>query len=609
MLMLTQDSPASVLEWLAEQPTLARTIAAARRLEAARDERLPAVRYAILRNMTLEPGLPASVAIETARLGMNASVYLGDFDNVQGDVYDARSSLYESAPDMIIVALRLHVLAPRLVHEFAGLDGGEIGRLSSSVLVRMRGFVEAIRERSRALVLVHNFERPIRPAYGTLDRAAAGGQLATIDRLNADLAALCTELGAHVVDVDGELSRLGYEQGLDDRYWHLARSPYSLAMHGRLAGAYAKTAAALKGKNKKCLVLDCDNTLWGGVIGEDGMAGIKLGASAPGSAFVEFQAAILDLYHRGVLLAINSKNNEADAMEVFERHPQSLLKPHHFVAKRINWNDKAANLCEIAAELNIGIDALVFVDDNPVECRFVRERVPEAVIVELPRDPSRYARLLRDMPYFETLALSEEDRRRSEMYRAQAHRSELEASSGSMDEFLRSLDMVLTIRGGDAFSAPRIAQLTQKTNQFNLTTRRYGEAEIEAAIADPARRVLCAELTDTFDSSGIIAVALTRDEGEDVSIDTYLMSCRVIGRGVEEALLAKIAADACERGRRRIVGEYLPTAKNGLVRDFYERLGFIEREGSERRWWTLALDGALPEPPAWFKAIVDEAKR
>jgi FkbH-like protein len=357
-------------------------------------------------------------------------------------------------------------------------------------------------------------------------------------------------------------------------------------------------------------VLDCDNTLWGGVVGEDGIAGIKLGASAPGSGFVEFQAAILDLYHRGILLAINSKNNEADVLEVLEHHPQSLLRPRHFAAMRVNWNDKATNLREIAAQLNIGLDALVFADDNPVECRLVRERVPEVVTIELPSDPSRYARLLRDLPYFDTLTLSDEDKRRTEMYRAEAQRSQLQASSGSMDEFLASLEMVLTLRAGDPFTTPRIAQLTQKTNQFNLTTRRYTEAEIEAAIADPRRTVVCAELTDTFDRSGIIAVAITHDEGDsgegETIIDTLLMSCRVIARGVEHALIAHVASEARARGRRVLVGEFLPTAKNGQVAGLYERFGFRERPGSQGRWWTLDLEGEIPAPPAWFKAIVFE---
>jgi FkbH-like protein len=588
------------------QPTLAKLLGAARKIDARKDALL-SVRFAVLRNYTVEPGFPATLAIESARRGLGASLYLGDFDNVQSDVFDAQSALYASEPDVCVLALRLHVLAPKLAIEFAGLDADEKQRLVAAVTERMRGFVAALRERTRAIVLVHAFELPLRAAFGAIDAVRADGQQATIAGLNAALAQICREHGAYLVDINAEIAALGYERALDDRYWHIARAPYTLALQTRLARTYVAFAAALKGKNKKCLVLDCDNTLWGGVIGEDGIAGIKLGATSPGSAFVEFQAAILDLYHRGILLALNSKNNEADAMEVFATHPQSLLKPEHFVAKRINWTDKATNLREIAAELNIGIDSLVFIDDNPVECRLVRERLPDVETIELPRDPSRFARLLRDLTLFETLTLSDEDRRRSEMYRAESARTKLAASSGSMAEFLASLEMTLKIRRGDAFTIPRIAQLTQKTNQFNLTTRRYAEADIAAMLADDACDVLSVELSDMFDNAGIIAVALTRDEGDDVVIDTYLMSCRVIGRGVEEALLAKLAASARARGRKRLVGEYLPTAKNELVREFYERLGFIERPGSDRRFWTLDLQAADPQAPTWFATILDEA--
>ncbi len=600
------ESLAEVVAAFDAQPTLAKLLGAARKIDARKDELLP-VRFAVLRNYTVEPALPAALSIESARRGLGASLYLGEFDNVQGDVFDANGPLYASEPDVCILALRLHVLAPKLVTEFAGLDAAERERLVTAVVERMRGFVSALRERTRAIVLVHGFELPARPALGILDPSKADGQRATIDGLNRALADSCREHGAYLVDVDAEIATLGHERALDDRYWHIARAPYTLALQTRLARTYVAFAAALKGKNKKCLVLDCDNTLWGGVIGEEGIAGIKLGATSPGSAYVEFQAAILDLYHRGILLALNSKNNEADAMEVFQTHPQSLLKPEHFVAKRINWTDKATNLREIAVELNIGVDSLVFVDDNPVECRLVRERLPEVATIELPPDPSRFARLLRDLTLFDTLTLSDEDRRRSEMYRAESARTKLAASSGSMAEFLASLEMTLRIRRGDAFTIPRIAQLTQKTNQFNLTTRRYAEADIVAMLADDACDVLSVELSDMFDNAGIIAVALTRDEGDDVLIDTYLMSCRVIGRGVEEALLAKLAASARARGRTRLVGEYLPTAKNALVREFYERLGFTERPGSDRRFWTLDLQGANPQAPTWFRTILDEA--
>ena len=517
--------------------------------------------------------------------------------------------IFAYEPDIIVVALRLHVVAPDMIHRFASLTPHQVEELSDSIIARQSSFLDAIRKNSTATILVHNFERPHRPAFGFLDRRLSGGQIQTIDALNRRLSELVESVGGFVVDIDGILSRIGYDQGLDDRFWHLARAPYSLATQFSIAESYASAAAALKGKAKKCLVLDCDNTLWGGVIGEDGLAGIKLGASAPGSAFVEFQAAILDLYHRGILLAINSKNNEQDAMEVFEQHPQSLLKPHHFVAKRINWNDKASNLREIAAELNIGIDSLVFVDDNPVECRLVKERVPEVVTIELPRDPSRYARVLKELPYFNSLNISDEDRRRSEMYRSASQRKDLQSGSASMDEFLASLKMRLKIGVADEFSIPRIAQLTQKTNQFNLTTRRYSEADVRTMSEDVDMTVLFVELCDMFDDLGIIAVAIVEHENDRSRIDTFLMSCRVIGRGVEQALLSTVADLARDRGYGQVVGEFLLTAKNSLVKGFFLENGFEQLDAVDTQWWRLVLADRSISPPKWFHEILQPAKR
>ena len=601
---VTQVDPRSaIVAVLDSESTMAKHIAAASKIDRLTSEE-DIVRFAIVRNITLEPGLPAALKVEAAKSGLTARVSLGEFDAAQQEAFDPAGVLYAAQPDIAIVALQLRTLAPRLVLDFASLSGAQIGDLVASTLERVVGIVMAIRERSSAVTLVHNFELPIAPAFGILDAQREGGQAAVVAALNAELARRITAISAcYIVDVDRLLSRAGYETALDDRYWHIGRAPYSFAFLQRLAREYVKFAAALKGKSKKCLVLDCDNTLWGGVIGEDGFNGIALGETYPGSAFLEFQAAIRDLYSRGVMLAINSKNNWSDAYAVFESHPNSLLRPDHFVAMKINWNDKVQNLREIAAELNIGLDSLVFIDDNAFECQFVREMLPQVTTIELPSDPTRYARLLRTSGLFDTLALSDEDRRRTEMYRSEARRSELKATSGTIDDYLASLDMVLTISHGTPFSVPRIAQLTQKTNQFNLTTRRYSEDDVQKMLADPAWRVYYAELEDRFDKAGIIAVALVHDAGRIARIDTFLMSCRVIGRGVERALLAKIAADSAERGCISLHGELVVSAKNNLVHDFYEKNEFARMPDAAGGWWALDLEAALPSAPPWFAAI------
>lgn len=525
------------------------------------------------------------------------------FDNGQDVVFDKKSTLFAASPDIIAVALRLHSLAPALVQQFTSLKAHDLATLVHNSLTTIETFIRAIRDRSTALIAVHNFEMIHLPAYGLLDAQMSGGQTETLRAMNRRLREIVSQVsGAFIIDVERLVSRVGYENAIDDRYWHVGRAPYKASFQRDIAREYVKLARALKGKNKKCLVLDCDNTLWGGVVGEDGLSGIKLGTTNPGSAFVEMQAAILDLYNRGILLALNSKNNHADAYEVFQRHPDSLLRPEHFVAMRINWEDKVSNLRQIAAELNIGLDSLVFVDDNPFECEYVRDALPQVETVELPADPSRYAGIIRGIDSFDTLTLSEEDRRRSELYRAESARIELRTSAGSMGDYLRSLGLKIAVHKGDAFHVPRIAQLTQKTNQFNLTTRRYSESDITAMLADPSWRVYYAELEDKFSRAGLVAVALTRDDGAICTIDSYLLSCRVIGRGVEQAFLSKVADDARERGARRLVGEFIPTAKNAVAADFYGALGFVKRGETA---WELDTTAAIAVPDWFVEASAD----
>ncbi|BDI33114.1 hypothetical protein CCAX7_51650 [Capsulimonas corticalis] len=594
------------LNWLDSDPSTARHLSAAGKLDKITDETLVPVKIAVLRNFTLEPTFAPCLKVKSYAAGLKPEIFLSGFDSAPQEVFMDGSDLYQFQPDIVAFAMRLHTLAPALVGSFASLSPEECDTQVESVLNRVVSFVRAVRERSSAVILVNNFELSAIPSYGVLDAQSSYGQHVVIRRLNALLREQIETIGsAYIVDVDHLISRIGYDSAIDNRYWHIGRAPYTLALQRRLAAEYVKFAAALKGKNKKCLVLDCDNTLWGGVIGEDGMDGIKLGATHPGSAFLEFHAAIIDLYHRGVLLALNSKNNEADAMEVFEKHPSSLLKTHHFVAKRVNWSDKASNLREIAQELNIGLDSLVFVDDNPFECEFVREALPQVKVIQLPADPTRFAAELYDKANFDTLALNDEDRRRSTMYQAEAQRHELKQSVGSMEEYLRSLEINLTIAPVSAFSIPRIAQLTQKTNQFNVTTRRYSEEQVTAMANSEDWLVCYAQLKDRFDDAGIIAAAFVHAEGDMAVIDTLLMSCRVIGRGVEQALLSSLAHAGLKRGCTRLLGQYIPTPKNGLVTELFPSNGFEPDPERGDGWWKLDLRGPLAESPNWL-IVTDE---
>jgi FkbH-like protein len=331
------------------------------------------------------------------------------------------------------------------------------------------------------------------------------------------------------------------------------------------------------------------------------MQGIRLGADYPGAAFQELQRALLDLSRRGILLAVCSKNNPADAMEALSTHSGMILQPRDFAAMRINWNDKAQNLREIASELNIGMDAIAFLDDNPVERQQVREQAPEAIVIRLPEDPMEYAQTVRDCPWFERLTLSEEDRQRGDFYAAQRERVELEQTVTSREDFYRSLEQVAEIAPVNPQTLARVAQLTQKTNQFNLTTRRYSDQQIAEMASCPGCRVWTLRVKDRYADNGLVGVAILRTEAEICEIDSFLMSCRVIGRTVETALLAHLAADARQQGASLLQGWFLPTKKNAPAQEFYRDHGFEMADRTEEGvLWKLDLHEKEIRTPEWI---------
>jgi FkbH-like protein len=349
--------------------------------------------------------------------------------------------------------------------------------------------------------------------------------------------------------------------------------------------------AAIRGKSRKCLVLDLDNTLWGGVIGDDGLEGIVLAqGDSTGEAFLDVQRAALELRDRGIVLAVSSKNEDAVARAPFVSHPEMLLREHHVAVFQANWNDKATNIAAIAQELSLGIDSLVFLDDNPVERGLVRQMLPAVAVPELPEDPALYARTLAAAGYFESVTFSAEDRKRADFYQDNSRRVALQSRVGDLDAYLESLDMEIVFRPFDATGRSRITQLINKSNQFNLTTRRYTEPEVAAWEADPEAFTLQVRLLDAFGDNGMISVVICRrGSAARWEIDTWLMSCRVLGRRVEQMVLRELLLHARERGIETLVGTYLPTAKNAMVKDHFEKLGFTlaSRDASGGTTWEL----------------------
>jgi FkbH-like protein len=573
------------------------------RIDRARGQlALPGCRVAVLRSFTVEPLVPLLRAAGAAR-GLDLTVHVGDFAAYAQELLDPGSAVYRFAPDVVILAVRTADLAPDLWSGFAELGPDQVRAAADRVLGELASWMDALRRHSAARLVVHGLELPDTPSQGVLDAQLDGGQRETIRRINTGLIGLARQRpGVYVLDYDALVARHGHRAWHDERRWRTARLPIASSCLVYLAEEWLRFLCPLAGRTAKVLALDLDNTLWGGVVGEDGVAGLALGAEHPGAAYQDLQRAVLDLHRRGVILAVCSKNNHADAMEALERHPGMLLRPEHFAALRINWNDKATSLREIAAELDLGLDALAFVDDNPAERELVRQALPEVGVIDLPPDPYGYARALRSAPQFERLVLSAEDRERGRYYAGERLRTELERTAPSLEDFYRSLEMEAEIAPVSPETLPRAAQLTQKTNQFNLTTRRRGEPELSALAADPAWRVYAARLRDRFGDSGLVGVLITRTDGDTREIDTFLMSCRVIGRTLETALLATVVEQARLDGVARLSGWYLPTRKNGQVRELYRAHGFTcveERDGASR--WELDPRRADIAPPPWIK--------
>ncbi|UYV11313.1 MAG: HAD-IIIC family phosphatase [Phycisphaera sp.] len=563
----------------------------------------------VLRSFTLEPVVPLARAC-MAEYGVDLRVRLGEFNAWTQELLSPASAVYQDpSPDAIVLAVQTRDTSPALWFESATLDGSALADEADRVAEAILGPLRALRERSQAHVIVHALEKPAAPATGILE--SSGGQAVTqsaaIDRVNAKLREAAASMpGVYVLDYDGLIARFGRDRWYDEDKFLTVRLPMVAEALLPLAREWSKHLLPALGRQAKCLVLDLDNTLWGGVVGEDGPTGIRLGVEHPGAHYMAIQRAALDLYHRGILLALCSKNNPDDAMEVIEKHPHMVLGPEHFAAVRVNWTDKAQNLREIAADLNIGVDSLVFLDDNPVERELVRSLTPEATVLEPASDhPRDMLAAVRNCPLFERLALSGDDRKRGQMYAQQRQRAELESSAGSLADYLRSLEMEADVGLLDASSdgaiIERVAQLTQKTNQLNTTTKRYTVQQIRSMAGDPAWRIYWVGVRDRFGDNGIVGVMIANTNSKAWELDSFLMSCRVIGRTVETCMLATLAEHARQAGAPALRGWFLPTKKNPPAEAIYREHGFAELERTDEGvLWGLDIVADAPEQPQWI---------
>ncbi|MEE9433206.1 MAG: HAD-IIIC family phosphatase [Sphingorhabdus sp.] len=528
--------------------------------------------------LSILPGGTFDMVIETlpaaaARSGIELSVCAAPAEQVEQSAYNPQSDAIAFSPDVTLIAVD---------HRWLGLDRPSLDPAVSNAKIdsaydRLRDIVRAISDSTGAPAIVCSLPTPPLPLFGNFDGRVAGTVRQMIVEFNARLHDFCTETGSILFEVAMIAEAIGTGQWFDYRMYHMYKLPFASEAIPLYCDKLGQLLGAFRGKARKCLVLDLDNTCWGGVIGDDGLASIKIGpGSAEGESFLAIQQLALDLKARGIILAVSSKNEDSNARQPFLEHPDMLLRENDIAVFQANWQDKPSNIEAIAETLNIGLDALVFLDDNAAERAQVRAALPVVAVPELPGDPSLFPALLASAGYFEALSFSQEDQQRVESYKAEAKRAEIRTKSRDLGDYLGSLEMQISFAPFSALGRPRIAQLVNKSNQFNLTTRRYSEKEIEQFENGRADFTLQVRLSDKFSDFGMIGVIIAHetDSKNAWEIDVWLMSCRVLGRRVEEAMLAQMVASAQENGVTTLIGCYIPTAKNAMVSEHYIKLGF-----------------------------------
>jgi FkbH-like protein len=569
---------------------LAKTITSARKLHADLKPLFP-FRLGVLGNSTVDFIVPSIVGT-AARYGIALECIKADYDQVMQEALSAESVINSAKPDAVLVAIDYRALPLRC--KLGSADDAE------NTVRQTLGYIETVRAglkaNSKAICILQTIAPPPERLFGSLDRVLPGTLRNIIDRVNLGLGEKIFGTGDILLDVAGLAETVGLAEWHSPTEWNLAKLPFSNRYLPLYADHVVRVLSALRGKSRRVLVLDLDNTVWGGVIGDDGIEGIQCAqGDAVGEAHLSVQRFALELRARGIVLAVSSKNNDEVARSPFRHHPEMLLKEQHIAVFQANWNDKATNIRAIAQELSLGVDSMVFLDDNPVERNLVRQLLPEVAVPELPSDPALYARTLAAAGYFESVAFSDEDVKRARYYQDNARRVGLQKEAGDVDAYLASLQMEITFQPFDETGRARITQLINKSNQFNLTTKRYTEAEVASAEQDPNCFTLQIRLSDTLGDNGMISVIICRQPiASEWEVDTWLMSCRVLGRRVEQMVLREIVEHAQRRGIKKLIGFYCPTDRNKLVEEHYSKLGFseIKREADGTTIWEFDVNTA-----------------
>lgn len=560
----------------------------------------------VVRSVTVEPILP-SLQVEAVLNGYVLDLEVGGYGSYMEEMLLPELGPGRAQAELVFVLLDTDELAGSLADLCARGDSEGIATEIEACAARVSQMLHTFRAAAGGRLVVQGCVLPGETSLGPVgDANLENSFLDALRVLNRLLAGVCrTVPDCAFFDADRTAAEFGRQQWRDDRMFLASRLSVAPGAFRSYAHGLMRTASSLFRAPRKVLCTDLDNTFWGGVLGEDGPSGIATGQAFPGSCFFAYQRYLKDLSKRGILLAVTSKNNEDDVAEAFRvRSADLALSLDDFVLRKVGWYEKADALREMAAELSLGLDSFVFVDDNPTECEAIRRHLPEVAVVQVDAEaPWDTVKLLAQQWYFDAVAVTTDDRNRSGEYRAQAQRAALQGEVSSREEFLSSLGIVCTFLSATEAPLERAVQLLAKTNQFNLTTRRHTAAEVLRFAQDPGCQALAIRVRDRFGDAGVVGLALTREQGDACWIDSLLLSCRVIGRGIESALLSQVAEHAARRGRRWLVGEYIETKKNAPARSFYAEHGFsVEAAPAEggALVYRLSLAGTLPESPAWL---------
>ena len=526
----------------------------------------------------------SSLVVTGIRYGIKLDVYQSDYNQISQIAFNNDGPFKNIKLDFILV-----YIDSKSIDSFIDVSNQKSPKKNiDNFLNYINSVIVNLNKKTSAEIILANFAQINNLIFGSFEKKIPNSKVWLIDKINTKLNLIPYNF-LHILDINILSSAIGLDNWHDQKLWLMAKIPFDLNCMPIFSEYVMRIVGNKLGKSKRCLICDLDNTLWGGVIGDDGLDGIRIGNGDPVSeSYLDLQKTIYEIRNRGVALAICSKNNEKNALLPFKKHPEMILKEKHFAIIQANWTDKASNIKHISKSLSLGLESMVFLDDNPVERAQVRQELPEVAVPELPNDPSLYVKTLLSAGYFEAISFSEEDKKRAKSYEDNSKRLKLLKSSSNMNKFLKDLKMNITFKSFDKLGRARITQLINKSNQFNLTTKRYSENKIENLEKDKNFFTRQIRLEDKYGDNGMICVVICEKQKQNWIIDTWLMSCRVLGRKVESATLDNLIYSAKKYNIKEIIGKYIPSNRNSLVKNHYKDLGFrLKSKKSNIELWSI----------------------